>query len=142
MSILSENNYQRDMFLCEEIFRVHERFVHNNINGWSFREDAYLVFYPKEQNLISYYYSSAEQKKQFLNGNIMLSYTELDFSIVSNLDLSTEEGYFQGSLVLDKHYLTVYTIFQYLNKHCTKPFSLDMISFMKGFKRKYENRLL
>ncbi|UYL05308.1 hypothetical protein DIDNDMLP_00323 [Klebsiella phage KP13-7] len=139
MSYITESSYERDIFMCSEIMRIHERFIGLDSSAWSFREDAYLIFSPGTKNQIQYHLSSQERKELFFNGSAFLSSIDLDYPLKEDLDLCTEEGYFQGSLILDKKYLTVYTIFQFLDKNCNSAFSIDMVPFLKGFRRKYEN---
>lgn len=139
MSYIIESNYERDILMCSEIMRIHERFIGLDSLVWSFREDAYLIFSPGTKNYIQYHLSSHEQKELFFKGSNVLSSIDLSYPLKEDLDLCTEEGYFQGSLILDKKYLTVYTIFQFLDKNCNSAFSIDMVPFLKGFRRKYEN---
>lgn len=139
MSYIIESSYERDTLMCSEIMKIHERFIGLDSLVWSFREDAYLIFSPGTKNYIQYHLSSQEQKELFFKGSTVPSSIDLSYPLKEDIDLCTEEGYFQGSLILDKKYLTVYTIFQFLNKNCNSAFSIDMVPFLKGFRRKYEN---
>ncbi|QOE32275.1 hypothetical protein CPT_Muenster_103 [Klebsiella phage Muenster] len=139
MSYIIESSYERDTLMCSEIMRIHERFIGLDSLVWSFREDAYLIFSPGTKNYIQYHLSSQEQKELFFKGSTVPSSIDLSYPLKEDIDLCTEEGYFQGSLILDKKYLTVYTIFQFLDKNCNSAFSIDMVPFLKGFRRKYEN---